>query len=219
MTTFAAAPAATTTNAVKVGKGLAVHQGSGFENYPICGTTRALTTRYSAYKTGTEVEVTCLKCLREMEGNRVAAETAAAQAARTAEIEAEAAEEVHAALLLEDAAAQIAAEVEARRTEAPAEPIVFTEEMVAQAGADIDAHNARVAEQAARSAAVGEWLEGTIEAIRAATPADAIQKGDVVTLKADGLGWTVRRINKDGSLRLINEEGKKINRKPSAVTK
>lgn len=73
--------------------------------------------------------------------------------------------------------------------------------------------------QAERSAAVGAWLEGTIEAIRAATPQDAIKKGDVVTLIADGLGWTVRRINKDGSLRLINEEGTKINRKPSAVTK
>lgn len=194
MNKFAAAPAATTTSAVKVGKGLAVHQGSGFENYPICGTTRALTARYSAYKTGTEVEVTCQKCLREMEGNRVAAETAAAQAARTAEIEAEDAEEVHAAMLLEDAAAQIAAEVEARRTEAPAEPIFFTEEMVAEAGADIDRHNAEVAAR------------------------QEITKGDTVRLQ-DGSAWTVRRINKDGSLRLIDAAGKKISRKVSAVTK
>lgn len=193
MTTFAAAPATTTTTAVKVGKGLAVHQGSGFENYPICGTTRALTTRYSAYKTGTEVEVTCTKCLRQMEGERV-------QAARLAE-------EAIQAQVIADAQAAVAAE-----------PIVITEEMVAQADADMIAHNEAVAAQAARSAAVGEWLEGTIEAIRAATPADTIKKGDVVTLIADGLGWTVRRINKDGSLRLINEEGKKINRKRDAVT-
>lgn len=73
--------------------------------------------------------------------------------------------------------------------------------------------------QAERSAAVGEWITGTIEAIRASTPTDAIVKGDVVTLIADGQGWTVRRVLKDGTLRLINEDGKKINRKASAVTK
>lgn len=183
--------ASATGTVVRIGKGLTLHAQMVAVDSPsaACGTI----SRTFGAERHVQGAVSCRKCLDMLEGQRVH--------------EARLAEEAIQAQVIADAQAAVAAE-----------PIVITEEMVAQADADMIAHNEAVAAQAARSAAVGEWLEGTIEAIRAATPADTIKKGDVVTLIADGLGWTVRRINKDGSLRLINEEGKKINRKRDAVT-
>ena len=178
----AIATATETTTVVRIGKGLTFHaQLQGVEGpAAACGTV----SRTFGAERHVQGTVSCRKCL----------DAIAADEAR----EAAEAEEVHAALLLEDAAAEIAAEVEVRRY---AEPIEFTPEVIAEAMADIDRHNEEVAARAA------------------ATEEVTFEKGEVVTLIADGQGWTVRRVLKDGTLRLINEDGKKINRKPSAVTK
>lgn len=57
----------------------------------------------------------------------------------------------------------------------------------------------------------------TEEAPAAAAPA-AFAKGDIV-LDKDGERFTVRRINANGSIRLIDELGTKVNRKAENLTK
>lgn len=133
--------------------------------------------------------VSCRKCLDAIEAETEREEAFAAQQARSAEIEAE--EAAFTALVEAEAAEEVHA-------------ALLLEDAAAEIAAEVEARRAE---------------EATLPAVATLPVQGDIKKGDVVTLIADGQGWTVRRILKDGTLRLINEDGKKINRKASAVTK
>ncbi|WIC89077.1 hypothetical protein SEA_OTTAWA_31 [Arthrobacter phage Ottawa] len=163
--------AAATESTVRIGRGLTVHaQMKGVSSVAaMCGT---VSRTFGAERRTTEA-VTCIKCLAQIAADE-------AYWAEQEEAAAAAEAEVHAAMLLEDVANEIAAEVEARR-----------------------------------STIVPEF-DATETVVLAGIPTFA--KGDVV-LDKDGERFTVRRTNANGSIRLVDELGNKVNRKAANLTK
>jgi hypothetical protein len=112
-------------------------------------------------------------------------------------------------------AAEAAAEVEAFAAEVLEEVRRHNEEVVARYDAQVAADEAAEAPETVEEAPASAKTPAPAPE---AAEAPAFVKGEVV-LDKDGERFTVRRINANGSIRLVDALGNKVNRKASTLTK